>query len=69
MHVTTIFYFLFFLYTNTKMSHHSGTTTCRKANMWYTSHNMYLIFRVNIYAAEHIQHNLDSRKHIYKHIC
>jgi hypothetical protein len=27
-------------------------TSSHKANTWYTSHNMYIIFRVNIYAAE-----------------
>jgi hypothetical protein len=42
------------------MSHHSGTTTCRSANIWYTFHNMYMIIRVNFYAAEHTQHNQDS---------
>jgi len=36
-----------------KISHHNDTTICRKANIWYIPHNMYLIFRVNIYAAEY----------------
>jgi hypothetical protein len=36
------------------MDHHSGMTTCRKANIWYIPYNMYLIYRVDIYAVEHI---------------
>jgi L-rhamnose mutarotase len=28
--------------------------TCRKANIWYILYNMYLIYRVNIYAADNI---------------
>jgi len=28
------------------MDPHSGTTICRKANIWYIPHNMYLIIRV-----------------------
>jgi hypothetical protein len=43
------------------MSHCSGTTTCRSANIWHMLHNMYLIIRVwhiSIYAAENI--NLNS---------
>jgi hypothetical protein len=28
------------------MDLHSGTTTCRSANIMYTFHNMYLIFRI-----------------------
>jgi hypothetical protein len=35
---------LFFL--NIQTDHHSGTTTCRSANIWHTPHNMYLIIRV-----------------------
>jgi hypothetical protein len=49
--VTTLF---FFFLINTKMNYHSGTTICRKTNIWYKFHNMYLIYRVNIYAAEYI---------------
>jgi hypothetical protein len=59
------------------MSHHSGTTICHFAKIWYTSHNMYLIYRVNIYAAEHIQqHNQYAadyisiaETHLYIHNC
>jgi len=36
----------FFFFENIQMSHHSGTTTCRSANIQYTLHNMYLIIRV-----------------------
>jgi hypothetical protein len=28
------------------MDHHSSTTTCRSTNIRYSSHNMYLVFRV-----------------------
>jgi hypothetical protein len=38
-----------------KMSHHSGTTTCRSANIRYTFHNMYLIIRVT--SMQWITHN------------
>jgi hypothetical protein len=36
----------FFFYTKRKTSPHSGTTTCRSANIWHMPHNMYLIIRV-----------------------
>jgi len=29
-----------------QMNHHSGTTTCRSANIWHMSHNMYLIIGI-----------------------
>lgn len=53
------------------MSYHSGMTNCHNANIWHTSHCMYLIFKVNIYAAEYIIYaaeniNLNSENHIYK---
>jgi hypothetical protein len=28
---------------------HSGTTVCRKANIWYISHNVYLVNQSNAY--------------------
>jgi len=39
------------------MDPHSGTTMCRKANIWYILHNMYLVNQSttsNYYAAENI---------------
>jgi hypothetical protein len=35
------------------MDPHSGTTTCRSANMTYTFHNMYLIFKVTSNTTEY----------------
>jgi hypothetical protein len=35
------------------MDLHSGMTTCRSANITYTFHNMYLIFRVTSNTAEY----------------
>jgi len=35
------------------MDFHSGTTTCRSANITYTFHNMYMIFRVTSNTAEY----------------
>jgi hypothetical protein len=72
------FFFLFF--ENIQMSHHSGTTTCRSANIWYTSHNMYLIYRVtsmqqNIYniiriaESTSININVNHKRAIHKSIC
>jgi hypothetical protein len=51
-----------FFFENIQTDLHSGTTTCRSANITYTFHNMYLIFRVTFNtkkykyqcAAEHI---------------
>jgi hypothetical protein len=58
------------------MSHHSGTSICRLANIQYTTHNMYLIIRENIYAMEHTQHNQYTAEyisiaetHLYIHNC
>jgi hypothetical protein len=44
---------IFFL--KRKLSHHSGTTTCRSANIQYTFYNMYLIIRV--LSTQRITHN------------
>jgi hypothetical protein len=40
----TRFFFLFF--ENIQTDLHSGTTTCRSANIWHMPHNMHLIIRV-----------------------
>jgi hypothetical protein len=40
--VTTHFFFL----ENIQTDLHSGTTTCRSANIWHMPHNMHLIIRV-----------------------
>jgi hypothetical protein len=48
--VTTRFFFFF---ENIQTDLHSGTTTCRSANITYMFHNMYLIFRVTPNTAEY----------------
>jgi hypothetical protein len=61
------------------MDHHNGTT-CRSANIWYTSHNMYLIFRVTsmqqninniirIAESTSIIITVNHKRAIYKFIC
>jgi len=45
--------FFYFYFENIQTDLHSGTTTCRSANITYTFHNMYLIFRVTSNAAEY----------------
>jgi hypothetical protein len=60
--------FFFFFFENIQMDLHSGTTTCRSADITYTFHNMYMIFRVASntakykyqYAAEHINSGVTS---------
>jgi len=44
--VMTFFFFLYKTFIKHKTSHHSDMTTCRSANITYTLHIMYLIFRV-----------------------
>jgi len=46
-------FFFFFSLLNIQMDLHSGTTTCRSANITYKFHNMYLIFRVTSNTAEY----------------
>jgi CxxC motif-containing protein len=64
---------------NIQTDHHSGTT-CRSANIWYTSHNMYLIFRVTsmqrninniirIAESTSIIITVNHKRAIYKSIC
>jgi hypothetical protein len=43
----------FFKKKNVQTDLHSGTTTCCSANITYTFHNMYLIFRVKSNTAEY----------------
>jgi hypothetical protein len=48
-----------------QMDPHSGTTMCRKANVWYIPRNMYLVNQgttSNYYAAE--KHKLNSGNYI-----
>jgi hypothetical protein len=49
------------------MDHHSHTTICRIANMFYTTHNMYLIYKITSMQQNIYKHNLDNEKLIYKH--
>jgi len=46
------------------MGYHSGMTICHKANIWYTSHNMYQVYQsiTSICAMENI--NLNSENQI-----
>jgi hypothetical protein len=55
-HIIRVFFF-----ENIQTDLHSGTTTCRSANLWHMPHNMHLIIRVtskaeynNQCVAEHI---------------
>jgi hypothetical protein len=60
----------FFFHTTHKMDCHSGMVVSHKANIWYISHTMYLVYQsitsiyLSINAAENI--NLNSENHIYK---
>jgi hypothetical protein len=65
------YFFLFYSFflkkkKNIQTDHHSGTTTCRSANIWHMLHNMYLIIRV--ISNNEIHHDtiiIIAEKHIY----
>jgi hypothetical protein len=69
VHVTVVTTHFFF-HTTHKMDCHSGMVVSHKANIWYISHTMYLVYQsitsiyLSINAAENI--NLNSENHIYK---
>jgi len=57
------FFFFFFFIQHKKWSHDSGMTIFHTVNIWYTSHNMYLVYQsLHICSGTHIF----SRSHIYK---
>jgi hypothetical protein len=60
------FFFIFFIQTY-KMSHHSGTTICHKANIWYISIICTWYIESTSMQRKTYKHNLNSGKHIYKH--